>query len=101
VFNEIQSESFNTALYSKNNTLICADWGTGKTAVAELAVIGAAMTAQGFNWVRILYISPFISQCQERVQKWQAVFKQFSNPCDARYSRETEANMLSLSTVDI
>lgn len=66
-FNPIQTQVFNTVFKKDDNMLVAAPTGSGKTVLAELAVM--RMLSQHRDG-RCVYIAPLQSLCKERLKDW-------------------------------
>ncbi len=70
-FNPIQTQIFYSAYNSDENLLIGAPTGSGKTAIAELAILRLfSKTSEG----KVIYIAPLKSLSKERVKDWKQKF---------------------------
>ena len=70
-FNPIQTQIFYSAYHSDENLLIGAPTGSGKTAIAELAILRLfSKTSEG----KVIYIAPLKSLSKERVKDWKEKF---------------------------
>ena len=70
-FNPIQTQIFYSVYHSDQNLLIGAPTGSGKTAIAELAILRLfSKTSEG----KIIYIAPLKSLSKERVKDWKEKF---------------------------
>ena len=70
-FNPIQTQIFYSVYNSDENLLIGAPTGSGKTAIAELAVLRLfSKTSEG----KVIYIAPLKSLSKERVKDWKQKF---------------------------
>ena len=71
-FNPIQTQIFYSVYNSDENLLVGAPTGSGKTAIAELAILRLFnKTSEG----KIIYIAPLKSLSKERVKDWKEKFK--------------------------
>lgn len=70
-FNPIQTQCFNTAYKRDDSFLVAAPTGSGKTVLAELAIMRMLTTQKGG---RCVYIAPMQAIAQERYNDWQARF---------------------------
>ena len=71
-FNPIQTQIFYSVYNSDENLLVGAPTGSGKTAIAELAILRLfSKTSEG----KIIYIAPLKSLSKERVKDWKEKFK--------------------------
>lgn len=68
-FNEIQSHCFKTIFNHKDNIVINAPTGSGKTALFELAIV-KDFDDNGI----ILYLAPSKAICEERYHDWKSKF---------------------------
>eukprot|EP00808_Paulinella_micropora_P006106 g54769.t1 len=71
LFNPIQTQCFNTVFKKDDNTLIAAPTGSGKTVLAELAVM--RMISQSPKG-RCVYVAPLPQLVQERYLDWKQSF---------------------------
>lgn len=88
-FNAVQSECFHLAFETNENLVVSAPTGTGKTVVAELAIVHVLIEScfkidqeNAEKPPLIVYVSPLKSLCQERASIWIQKFKEipeFSN----------------------
>ena len=70
-FNPIQTQIFYSAYNSDENLLVGAPTGSGKTAIAELAILRLfSKTSEG----KVIYIAPLKSLSKERVKDWKVKF---------------------------
>ena len=70
-FNPIQTQIFYSAYNSDENLLVGAPTGSGKTVIAELAILRLFnKTSEG----KIIYIAPLKSLSKERVKDWKEKF---------------------------
>jgi ATP-dependent DNA helicase HFM1/MER3 len=67
-FNRIQSSVFDKVMNRDKNIILCAPTGSGKTVVAELAIISAVK--HNMEPILMLYVSPLRALCQEKVKEW-------------------------------
>lgn len=72
-FNKMQSISFDSLYNSNENCIISSPTGSGKTVLFELAILNLLKNAdQGnINNVKVIYIAPTKSLCQEIYKKWK------------------------------
>ena len=71
-FNPIQTQIFYSVYNSDENLLVGAPTGSGKTAIAELAILRLFnKTSEG----KIIYIAPLKSLSKERVKDWKEKFR--------------------------
>ena len=70
-FNPIQTQIFYSVYHSDENLLVGAPTGSGKTAIAELAILRLFnKTSEG----KVIYIAPLKSLSKERVKDWKEKF---------------------------
>eukprot|EP00917_Polyrhabdina_sp_WS-2016_P026359 GHVP01056616.1.p1 GENE.GHVP01056616.1~~GHVP01056616.1.p1 ORF type:complete len:2004 (+),score=344.28 GHVP01056616.1:435-6014(+) len=68
-FNPIQTQLFHTVYHTDYNVLLGAPTGSGKTAVAEMAIFRSLRNRPGDKTV---YIAPLKALARERMQDWKA-----------------------------
>ncbi|KDO30337.1 hypothetical protein SPRG_05048 [Saprolegnia parasitica CBS 223.65] len=71
-FNPIQTQVFHTLYHTDGNVLLGAPTGSGKTIVAELAMLRVWKQAQGSPLV--VYVAPLKALARERVKDWTHKF---------------------------
>ena len=74
-FNPIQTQVFHTMYHSDQNVLIGSPTGSGKTIVAELAVLRNFLKRPE---KKVVYVAPFKALVKERVKDWKKKFKQMN-----------------------
>jgi replicative superfamily II helicase len=67
-FNPVQTQVFHILYHTRENVLLGAPTGSGKTAVAELALWSAF---RDFPSQKVVYIAPLKALVRERVQDWR------------------------------
>jgi ATP-dependent DNA helicase HFM1/MER3 len=84
-FNNIQSKSLLTLLYSNRSMIISSPTGSGKTVLFELGFIRVLqyMDAIRSRKIKAVYISPIKALCQEKLREWRDKF-QNNNPNEIR-----------------
>ena len=71
-FNPIQTQVFHQLYCEDNNILVGAPTGSGKTALAELAILRVFNKNREFTEPKkIVYIAPMKALSKERIQDWQ------------------------------
>lgn len=70
-FNPIQTQVFHSAFHSDVNMLVGAPTGSGKTAIADLAILRSFESNPGKC---IVYIAPLKALVRERVEDWKRRF---------------------------
>lgn len=99
VFNPIQTQVF-SAIYKKNDSvLVAAPVGSGKTAIAELAIIRQLIAHPHDS--KIVYIAPLASIAEEKYKEWRATFDQKFGVSVALLPGETGADLKLLSSATI
>eukprot|EP00871_Galdieria_phlegrea_P004924 jgi/Galph1/5432/GphlegSOOS_G4003.1 len=76
-FNPLQTQAFHVAYHTDENMLFGAPTGSGKTAVAEFAILRCMRTAQEKGLSRsglVVYIAPLKALVRERAQDWRKRF---------------------------
>ncbi|KAE9393645.1 P-loop containing nucleoside triphosphate hydrolase protein [Gymnopus androsaceus JB14] len=82
VFNAVQSSCFDSVLYSKENMVISAPTGSGKTVLFELAIIKMLSEAQQTGQsVKCVYVAPTKALCSERYRDWASKFDPLGIKC--------------------
>jgi replicative superfamily II helicase len=66
-FNPVQTQAFHTLYHTRENVLLGAPTGSGKTIAAELAMWSAF---RDFPKSKVVYIAPLKALVKERVQDW-------------------------------
>lgn len=69
-FNNIQTQLFYPLYNSSKNLLVCAPSGSGKTILAELAMLNSFKRTQA-NKKKIIYLTPIQSLATHRFKDWQ------------------------------
>lgn len=72
-FNPIQTQIFHTAYHTDSNMLVGAPTGSGKTIVAEIAMIRVFRTYPG---TKVVYIAPLKALVRERIKDWRIRLEQ-------------------------
>ena len=71
-FNAVQSQVFFKSFHTDDNMLVCAPTGSGKTVVAELAVMRLLEAHKG---EKAVYIGPLKSLVREKLLDWKDKFE--------------------------
>eukprot|EP00055_Hartaetosiga_balthica_P010039 m.41520 g.41520 ORF g.41520 m.41520 type:complete len:2056 (-) comp7002_c0_seq1:116-6283(-) len=72
-FNPVQTQVFHTVYHTDHNVLLGAPTGSGKTAIAELAIFRVLRTQPG---KKAVYIAPLKALVRERIEDWKIRFGQ-------------------------
>ncbi|KAJ3372967.1 DEIH-box ATPase [Allomyces arbusculus] len=73
-FNPIQTQVFHSVFMTDENALICAPPGSGKTYIAEWAVLRALYHKQRSADQRIVYMVPYDAMAELRFKQWTKKF---------------------------
>lgn len=73
-FNRMQTESFENIYRSNENCIVTSPTGSGKTVLFELAILNAMNRLDRPSSVKVLYIAPTKSLCNEKYQQWKSKF---------------------------
>lgn len=86
-FNAVQIECLLSLIFEKNNMVISAPTGSGKTILFELAILRKGLNnnsmdffsnfTNNLNNQKIIYIAPIKALCQERKNDWENKFANF------------------------
>jgi pre-mRNA-splicing helicase BRR2 len=99
VFNPIQTQVF-SAVYKKNDSLlVAAPVGSGKTAIAELAIIRQLIAQPKDS--KIVYIAPLASIAEEKYKEWTNTFEKQYGVSVALLPGETGADLKLLSSATL
>ena len=80
IFNAVQSRCYGTVYGTKDNLVVSAPTGSGKTVILELAICQLLLNNEGGQY-KIVYMAPTKSLCSERQRDWQAKFSPLSLNC--------------------
>ncbi|KAL0206484.1 hypothetical protein P9112_001791 [Eukaryota sp. TZLM1-RC] len=80
-FNPIQTQIFHTAYHTDQNILVGAPTGSGKTLVAELAILRLIdmLKSNLPNLGKVVFVAPLKALVFERFNDWKAKFSCFGN----------------------
>ena len=86
-FNAVQTECLSSLIFEKDNMVISAPTGSGKTILFELAILRKGFHdnsmdffsnfTNNLNNQKIIYIAPIKALCQERKNDWENKFANF------------------------
>ncbi|KAJ8959090.1 hypothetical protein NQ318_022347 [Aromia moschata] len=83
-FNAVQSKVLDDILHTDHSVVISSPTGSGKTVIFELAIVRLLTQCENLNVsqdLKIVYISPIKSLCQERLVDWHRKFSPFGLNC--------------------
>ena len=80
VFNRMQSRCFKLAYACDDNLVVSAPTASGKTTIFELAIC-RIITKMDITNVKIVYIGPTKSLCEERNEDWSNRFRHLGITC--------------------
>lgn len=69
-FNAVQTQVFHTLYHGKENVLVGAPTGSGKTLLAELAIWNA-LRSQATQSAKIVYVAPLKALLKEKLAEWR------------------------------
>ena len=69
-FNELQSNIFNLLLNSKKSVIVATPTGSGKTVMAELAIIQSIEDVESIKNIKIAYLSPLKALTYEKEREF-------------------------------
>lgn len=99
-FNAIQSKCFAAAYQSRDNLVVAAPTGGGKTAIFELAICNLVSNLSTDQY-KIVYMAPTKSLCSERCRDWQTKFAHLDLTC-AELTGDTESvNLKSVQSASV
>ncbi|CAG8627024.1 14476_t:CDS:10, partial [Gigaspora rosea] len=99
VFNSIQSQCIDTALYGNEDLVVIAPTGSGKTVVFELAMINVLMNDN--DHARMVYIAPTKAICSGRAQDWSRKFQHIGITCGELTGDTNTANIADIKKSNI
>ncbi|KAK4245688.1 hypothetical protein C7999DRAFT_42776 [Corynascus novoguineensis] len=80
LFNAVQSKCFDVVYRTKDNVVVAAPTGSGKTAILELAICKLALDRGRENF-KIVYQAPTKALCSERARDWGGKFGHMNLKC--------------------
>ncbi|CAG8433209.1 521_t:CDS:10 [Ambispora gerdemannii] len=98
LFNAVQTQCIDTALYSNENFVVSAPTGAGKTVIFELAMINLLMQNTG---AKMVYMAPTKALCSERSRDWQRKFKAIGVSCGELTGDTNQAHVNDIKRCDI
>ena len=101
-FNPIQTQVFPTLFSTDDNTLVCAPTGSGKTIMAEFAILRLFSKAlQESRKARCVYVVPNDSLCKERFVDWYNRFGTYLGYKVVMLTGETAVDLTLLDAGDL
>jgi pre-mRNA-splicing helicase BRR2 len=98
-FNKIQTQTFNSLYNTDNNVLVCSPAGSGKTVLAEFALLRHWSKQESG---RAVYIAPFQEQVDIRFNDWKKKFSEIRGGKDiVKLSGETTTDLKLLEAGDL
>ncbi|OIW35365.1 Sec63-domain-containing protein [Coniochaeta ligniaria NRRL 30616] len=98
-FNKIQTQTFNSLYTTDNNVLVCSPAGSGKTVLAEFALLRHWSKQESG---RAVYIAPFQEQVDIRFQDWKKKFSELRGGKDVvKLTGETATDLKLLEAGDL
>ncbi|KAI9741343.1 MAG: Sec63 [Cirrosporium novae-zelandiae] len=100
IFNAVQSKCFNTVYKSRDNLVLSAPTGSGKTAIFEIAICSLIASSKNEEY-KIVYQAPTKSLCSQRYRDWQSKFATLGLRC-AELTGDTEySNLQNVQSANI
>ena len=97
-FNPIQTQLFYILYHTNKSVLLGAPTGSGKTIVAELAILKLKMSEPN---KKVVYIAPLKSLARERLKEWKAKLGKKLGWCVLELSGDTSVDSGNMSKADI
>lgn len=100
-FNSVQTHAFSSITQDDQGVLVAAPAGSGKTALAEMAIIRAFATAKDRHSVTCVYVAPLQAVCDRRHAEWQTLFGRKLGLVVARLTGDTTADLRALASAQL
>ena len=97
-FNPIQTQTFHELYKTDRNILICAPSGSGKLALADLAILRAIQFDLKGKYV---YVAPLADVADETFAKWKRRYSTLFNNQVVQLTGEIMANLVSIAKVKL
>ncbi|KAL5476424.1 HFM1_2 [Sanghuangporus weigelae] len=81
VFNAVQSKCYHTIMETRENMVVSAPTGGGKTVLFELGLIAMSMNSKHQSSSKCVYVAPTKALCSERTRDWTAKFEPLGIKC--------------------